>query len=635
MSTVDEIKSRLDILDVVSQYVQLQKSGRSYKAACPFHTERTPSFYVFPERQSWRCFGACASGGDLFSFLMRIENLEFSDALKRLAQQSGVKLPEKGARRSEQDVLYQINEAALEFFSQLLASPTAGADARAYLERRGLDQDTTDRFQLGLSPGDGASLKGFLASKGYREEQLALVGLITQGQGGDRYRDLFRRRLMFPIRDAEGRLSGFGGRSMDDSSPKYINSPRSPLFDKSQILYALHLARTGVAEKGIVIVEGYMDAIAAHQHGFSNVVASMGTSLTQQQVTLLLRLLRRTERDQPAQVVMAMDPDVAGQEATLRSLESSWNVFQSKAVAGAQGANLYQRAEAPSLKVAPLPPGKDPDRVIRENPEEWSELVENAQPFMDYLFLALSSRLDLTTPRGKSRLAELLFPLIAATPDPFQQDHYFRRLADRLGVSEATLQASLGRPRHRERKAPSRQSRRDQSERAGTAASVTPFATMEHEPLEEYCLALLLRHTELSEPEDIQELEDAQASPSLEGSRYEGGLRPEYFRRVSNRELFTNWMKCSKLEALEESLDEELKGHLAYLLAKELPPSDLVHVRTAWRDCVRRLEERYLRELKREEELRLSEAPSEELEGQEQEILTLNERFRHIFQRSK
>ena len=633
MSTVDEIKSRLDILDVVSQYVQLQKSGRSYKSTCPFHTEKTPSFFVFPERQSWRCFGACASGGDLFSFLMRIENLEFRDALKRLAQQSGVALPEKGARKPERDLLYQINEAARELFSQTLASPTAGAAARAYLEQRGLDPETTDAFQLGFSPGDGASLKGFLASKGYREEQLALAGLVTQGQGNDRYRDLFRRRLMFPIRDAEGRLSGFGGRALDDSTPKYINSPRSPVFDKSQILYGLHLAKAGVAEKGIVIVEGYMDAIAAHQHGFSNVVASMGTALTQQQVALLLGLLRNAERDGPAQVVMAMDPDMAGQAATLRSLESSWNVFQSRPMAGPHGGALYQRSEAPSLKVAPLPPGRDPDRVIRENPEEWARLVENAQPFMDYLFHTLSSRLDMATPQGKSRLAELMFPLIAATPDPFQQDHYFRQLAERLGVSEATLQASLGRPRYRGQQTPARQAGRGQRGKEappGNRASSTPFTRLEHEPLEEYCLSLLLQHPQLSEAEDSEESGNVRT-----GSGHEGDLRPEYFRQVSNREVFTNWRKCSKLESLEESLDEELKDHLVYLLAKELPPSDLAQLESAWRGCVRRLEERYLRELKHEEELRLSEASYEELQGQEQDILTLNERFKNIFQNSQ
>ena len=262
MASVDEIKSRLDILDVVSQYANLQRSGRSYKAICPFHTEKTASFFVFPERQSWRCFGACATGGDIFSFLMRIENLDFTEALKRLAQQAGVNLAEKGGRKGEQDVLYGINEAALGFFRDRLASVKIGSGARAYLKDRGLTPETTDMFQLGLSPGDGKSLKAHLTSKGYTEEQMALAGVITESHDGG-YRDLFRGRLIFPIRNGDSRLSGFGGRALDDSNPKYLNSPRSPIFDKGHILYAMHLAKESAREHGIVIVEGYMDAIMA------------------------------------------------------------------------------------------------------------------------------------------------------------------------------------------------------------------------------------------------------------------------------------------------------------------------------------------------------------------------------------
>ena len=230
MTVVDEIKSRLDILDVVSQYTQLQRSGRSYKALCPFHTEKTPSFFVFPERQSWRCFGACATGGDIFGFLMRVENLDFGEALKRLAQKGGVNLAEKGSRKAETDVLYRINECTRDFFCRMLSSAGGGARARAYLQKRGLTDETIEKFQIGLSTGDGESIKGYLTSQGYTEEQMALAGVVTQRQEGG-YRDLFRRRLMFPIRDTQGRLAGFGGRVQDDSQPKYLNSPRSPIFD--------------------------------------------------------------------------------------------------------------------------------------------------------------------------------------------------------------------------------------------------------------------------------------------------------------------------------------------------------------------------------------------------------------------
>ena len=325
MAVVDEIKGRLDILDVVSGYAQLQRSGRSYKAICPFHTERTPSFFVFPERQSWRCFGACAVGGDVFSFLMRIENMDFSEALKRLAQQAGVNLADKGGRRAAGDVLYSINEAAREFFSWTLANSEGGSKAAAYLRKRGLTQETIDKFQLGLSPAEGDSLRDYLTSKGYELERLGLAGVLTRGQEGN-YRDMFRRRLMFPIRDAEGRLGGFGARVLGNSQPKYINSHSSPIFDKGGILYGLHLAKGTIPDSGIVIVEGYMDVIVAHQHGFFNVVASMGTSLTQQQVSLVRELVGRPGASDS--VILALDPDAAGQEATLRSLESSWNMFE-------------------------------------------------------------------------------------------------------------------------------------------------------------------------------------------------------------------------------------------------------------------------------------------------------------------
>ena len=643
MPPVDDVKSRLDILDLVSRYAPLQRSGRSYRALCPFHTEKTASFFVFPERQSWRCFGACATGGDIFSFFMRIENLDFGEALKRLAQQAGINLPERRARKSEDDELYRINEAAMEFYRHGLRSHAAGSSARAYLQGRGLSQETIETFQLGLSPAGGESLHAHLASNGYGDQRLALAGVVTKGQD-NRYRDMFRGRLMFPIRDAGGRLAGFGGRSLDGSHPKYLNSARSPIFDKSSILYALHLAKDAAREKGIVIVEGYMDAIAAHQHGFSNVAASMGTALTQQQVTLVCNLIRRPGSSGSADVILALDPDTAGQEATLRSLESSWRVFQTRLVGRAHGASIYERPEAPSVKVAPLPEGKDPDEIILESPEEWSRLVDNAAPLIDYLFSALSSRLDLGTPQGKSRLAELLFPLVAATPDPFQQDHYFQRLAALLGVSEATLQASLGRPRPGRSSSPGRtyrplQGRGAQPNRGNgesQGATATPFARLDHDPLEEHCLALILQNPQLLQPPQPGTsgeggYTEATSKGLVERRSKAGDLRLEYFQRVENREVFTNWMKCSTLDALRGTLDEEIQEHLEYLVSRQLPPSDLRQKEMALSGCFRRLEERYLRELKLEEELRLSQVSPEELEEQSQGILELNERIKLLY----
>ncbi len=619
MTAVNDIKGRLDIMDVVSHYVGLQRSGRSYKAVCPFHSERTPSFFVFPERQSWRCFGACATGGDVFSFVMKVENLDFKEALARLAQQAGVQLEDRRDRDKAHATIYEVNEAALKMFVEALASRLTGGPARAYLEKRGLDQATIEAFELGMSPGDGTSLRGHLTSRGYTQEHLALAGLVTQGRDGG-YRDLFRGRLIFPIRDREGRLSGFGGRALSDGGPKYLNSPRSPVFDKSRILYAAHKAKEAARAQGLVIVEGYMDAIAAHQHGFSNVVASMGTALTEQQVGLVHGLLGRGEPGASRRVVLALDPDTAGQEATLRSMESSWKVFQAKSVSRSGGPTLYDRRQDLALMVASLPQGKDPDEVIREAPQEWAALIEGAVPLMDYLFTALSARLDLAAPQGKREMAELLAPMIYGTRDPFQQDYYFQRLASMLEVSEDALQASLGRLRA------SAGRRRAPTGRANEAqqASASPFSRMDRDPLEETALALLLQHPELV----------AGGDSSGPGGEWEtpgtGGLRLEHFRRVENREVFTSILKCSKLDALREELDYEIAEHLDRILARDLPPTDRKARAEELSICVRRLEERHLREMNREEALRLSEEELSEHPEQGERILEINERLKNV-----
>ena len=442
MTLVNDIKSRLDILEVVSRYIPLQHSGRSYRANCPFHQEKTPSFHVFPDRQSWRCFGACATGGDVFSFVMRVENVEFPEALKRLAQQAGVSLPDR-KRSSEKQSSFQINEAAKAYFQRLLAS-AQGADARRYLESRGLTASTIEKFEFGLSPGDGTSLRKHLVNQGFTEEQLALAGVVRSAENAQ-YRDVFWGRLIIPIRNTDGELVGFGGRSMDGSDPKYLNSPRSAVFDKGHILYALNLAKEAASSQGIVIVEGYMDAIMGHQCGFSNLVASMGTALTEFQVSAIRRFT--------SQITMALDPDPAGRQATLRSLESSWRIFQTKVVAQSRGTTLYQRQSIPELKIAVLPEGVDPDEIMRRSVGDWSRIVNEAMPFMEYLFIAMSAQVDLSTAQGKTALAGSLFPLIAAVAEPTQQDHYFRVLASHLGVTEETLRASMGRfnsfPRNR------------------------------------------------------------------------------------------------------------------------------------------------------------------------------------------
>ena len=606
MTVVDDIKARLDILEVVGQRVPLQRSGRSYKGNCPFHQERTPSFHVFPERQSWRCFGACATGGDAIGFVMRFENLEFGEAIRELAWRTGVQLQERRESRVD-PTAYEINEAARAYFQRHLAS-TPGADARAYMEGRGLDRAAADAFQIGLAPSDGESLRSYLIREGFSAAQLVAAGVVREGDDG-RQRDLFRGRLMIPIRDSEGRLAGFGGRSLDDSEPKYLNSPQGEVFDKSRILYAMDRARDDIRKNGAVIVEGYMDAIAAHQAGFRNVVASMGTALTETQVDAIRRMTNR--------VTMALDQDAAGQQATLRSLESSWRIYQSRVAGQSRGTTLLQRPENPEIRIAAMPSGQDPDEVIRRSSAEWSRLVDEARPLLDFLISATTASIDPSTAQGKAAIAEAIFPLIAAVQDAPQQDYYFQKLAEELNVTADTLRASVGRPATpRGGRSPQNRRQPEQSSR-DPAVVASPFAKLEHDPVEEYCLTLLMRYPDLSE--------------------YAETLTAEHFWRHENREIFTGYLSCGE-EVGEDEPDNAPPGvreQLEALRRKSLHPMDFIKRRRAMDDVVTQLEKRSLRRLKTEEQIRFSESPPDLDTEDLQDTVAVNQRMKEAENRSR
>ena len=583
MSVVDDIKARLDIVETVSAYVALRKSGRYLKAACPFHSEKTPSFIVSPERQSWRCFGACATGGDVFSFVMRMERLDFAGALRLLAQKTGISISQGGGADHHEE-LYRINQIAARFFRDTLRS-RHGETAMGYLRQRGVDESAMSSFELGLSPPGREALKSHLLAIGLREDEAVEAGLLHRREDGSS-RDFFGSRLMFPIHDSRGRIAGFGARALDNSTPKYLNTPRTPVFDKRSILYGLHMAKESIRAQGVgIVVEGYMDVIAAHQHGYPNVVASMGTALTDQQVSLLKGLA--------TDFVLALDPDTAGQEATLRSLESSWRVFERHAVdtrprpVGA----LYQR-EPLTLKIAALPAGRDPDKLIREDAEEWEGLIREAVPLMDYLIPAVASRFDLKTARGKAQVVETLAPIIASA-DFFEQQPYLVELARALDVSEQALKASIGGLLQR---APRRNDRRSYSDSA-IQVNESPLASKPEDSIEQHALALLLKWPELKER--VRE------------------FAPEFFHNSKAREVFTHWLSRSTIDDLREGLDESLHEHLTYLTHKDLVPADRRQSEAALAQCLQRLERRHLREL--QEGLLASEdtgaPPPREMEG--------------------
>jgi DNA primase len=559
MGVVDEVKQRLDIVDVVGQYVQLQKAGRNYKAVCPFHSERTPSFFVSPERQSWHCFGACGTGGDIFSFVMKKENLEFGEALRLLAERAGVTLAERRPEEeAERDRLREANEAAASFYHRALVSSEAGQRARRYLEERGLDLKAMQGFQIGYSPSGWDSLCQHLRERGYGDEELVAAGLAVEGERG--LRDLFHQRIMFPITDMRGRVVGFGGRSLpiegeEESQPKYLNTPQTAIFDKGSLLYALDKAKEHIRREGLaVIVEGYMDAITAHQHGFANVVASMGTALGERQV----RLLKRFSRD----IVLALDADSAGQEATLRAVE-------------------YQDILERDIRVLILPEGRDPDQVIRSDPEAWSALLAGAQPLLDYKFEAVSSALDLSQPRQRSQAVEELLPLLAAIGDRIVQAHYLQRLARLAQVKESALHQMLvrrGRKQGRSREAAATLSGKGTLRAAGSVVSGPASTSLSGSKQEEFCLALLLRHPEL---------------------RADGlALSPDLFWYSENRQLLQVWQGCSDGEEMRQAIAVELEEHLQRIAAMNVPPFNEQKARAALHDCLRRLEQRDLEAIK-------------------------------------
>jgi DNA primase len=485
MSVIDEIKERLDIVDVISSYVPLKKAGRNYKALCPFHSEKTPSFIVFPDTQSWHCFGACNTGGDVFTFIMRRENMEFSEALRLLAERAGVSLEPR--REGEEaagkliERLRAINSLAAEYFHHLLLNSPEGARARDYLSKRGISDEMRKTFQLGYARDEWQALGQYLTNKGYSWPDLLEAGLVLERKEGGYY-DRFRGRLIFPIRDVRGYVVGFGARALDNTQPKYLNSPQTPLFDKSSILYGIDQAKNAIREQGfVVIVEGYMDVLMAHQYGRKNVVASMGTALTEKQVRVIKKLTKK--------LVLALDADAAGDQATLRGLEVAQEALDRRAVPVPtwRGLIRYEDQLDAEIRVVSLPTGKDPDEVLKENVAQWDALVAQALPVVEYYLQAIVSKFDLESPKDKVAAAREVLPIIKEIGSPVERAHYLQKLARMLRVDERMLQQEM-------------ESKKVAPRGLGTAAE--RYGRLSAQPgltfgLEQYVLLLLLKRPEL------------------------------------------------------------------------------------------------------------------------------------------
>jgi DNA primase len=429
-----EVKNKLSVVDVVGESVALKKAGTTFKGLCPFHGEKTPSFTVTPARESWKCFG-CGEGGDIFSFVMKRDGLTFPEALKLLASKAGIELDERTSRdEAHKKRLRDVLESAIAFYHAVLTGSKPGAEALDYLRGRGFTDETIAKHQLGYAPGGWDTLTRQLAAKrNIRAEELVEVGLAQprqSGRGG--VYDRFRERVIFPIRDANGSPVGLGGRilasAMDDGrdhGPKYLNSPATPVFDKSRTLYLIDRAKGPIRKSGqAVIVEGYTDALMAHQAGFENVVASLGTALTPGQVALLTRYAKR--------IALAYDVDAAGEKA---------GTFGATALEGLIGqlAIADTGVELDEVRVVRLPDGKDPDEVVREAPDRWREEVRTAQPIVDYLIDFHARQVDLKTPGGKARFVDAIVPTLRAIPNPVMRDAYLQAIHTRSGIEERSI----------------------------------------------------------------------------------------------------------------------------------------------------------------------------------------------------
>ncbi|PIS34834.1 MAG: DNA primase [Parcubacteria group bacterium CG08_land_8_20_14_0_20_43_9] len=419
-SVISEIKEKLDIVDVVSSYIKLEKTGINYRALCPFHSEKKPSFFVSPTRQIWSCFG-CGLKGDIFAFVKEIEGVEFGDALRILAKRAGVELRSQDPKvQTARKRIYDICELATKFFEKQLHLSSTGGKAKEYLLKRGLNKESIMKWRIGFAPDLWDSLMKFLQEKGYSIGEIKRAGLILESEKGKVY-DRFRSRIIFPIFDLNSQVIGFGGRvfGKDEAqeTAKYLNIPNTVLYNKSQVLYGLNQAKIPIRKNdGCILVEGYTDVIMSHQAGVQNAVATSGTALTPLQLSVLKRYSNN--------LITAFDMDIAGDSATKRGID----------LAQAQGFNI---------KVAVLPDVKDPAEMIAEDPEAWKKFVSEARSIVEFYFNSAFSRFDAKSHDGKRKISEKLIPALKRLQNKIEQSSWVKELANRLMVSEASVEEEL------------------------------------------------------------------------------------------------------------------------------------------------------------------------------------------------
>ena len=417
-SPIEEIKSRLDIVDVISSYIRLQKVGRYYRALCPFHSEKNPSFYVSPERQIWKCFG-CGKGGSIFDFVMEIEGVEFGDALRILAKRAGVELKKIDPQlKTKRNKLYKICELSALFFQRQLESKE-GNKIKKYLEERGLNQDILNEWKIGYAPNSYNSLIKFLMQRGYQIKDISDAGLAIEGT--NTYYDRFRDRIIFPIFDINSQIIGFSGRenpyNPNPNMGKYINTPNTLIYDKSKVLYGLDKAKLEIRKNDkCILVEGQMDVILSHKAGIKNALACSGTALTENHLKIIKRYTKN--------IYVGFDRDKAGEHAAFRSIDMCMQ----------NGLNV---------KIISLPQGMDPADCIKKDPKIWKESIEKAEDIMDFYFNQAFSKFDPNTASGKRNISDFLLPVIKKIYNKIEQAHWLSYLAKKLKVEEKILQEEM------------------------------------------------------------------------------------------------------------------------------------------------------------------------------------------------
>jgi len=566
-SPIDEIKSKLDIVEVIQGYIRLQKAGRNYKALCPFHSEKTPSFMVSPERQIWHCFG-CSKGGSIFDFVMEIEGVEFADALRILAQRAGVELKKVDPKlKTERTRLYEICDLANRFFIKQLEASQAGKNIQKYLIERGLTPETIKDWQIGYAPKEWRALLSFLKSRGYPEEEILKAGLIVEKEervAGEKYYDRFRDRIIFPICDLNGLVIGFTARENpyrpDSRVGKYINIPNSLIYDKSRVLYGLDKAKLDIKKKNLcLLVEGQLDVIMSHQAGTKNVVASSGTALTEEQLKILKRY---TEN-----LATAFDMDLAGETATKRGMDLAIQL----------GFNT---------KVISLPDNQDPADCLKKDISIWSGAVEGAQGLIEFYLDNAFSKNNPQTVEGKKEITQVLLPVIKKIPNKVEQAHWLQEIARRLKVQEGVLVEEMKKVKDF--------SIWELSSQKGSQAP-SKKVLKEGTNLEEYTLGLVLAN--------LDKFKDCKDEPCYLFTKSE---LKEIFRILKkNKEEQIN------LENFQKNLPADLAVLLDYLVFRSEASQSLVDEFEPAKEikfCFNQLRKRYLRQRLNQLNLAIAEA---------------------------